>query len=237
MHCHRSRLTRAIQSSNQPQGDVRAEKGLLHLPQVLRGVAGCALAARVTPLRWLAPLRSRIALSSLFVAGHRVAVLGSLHPLVIEFLIALLPFAAWQQGKNLPPALCCCALAFAFVVLICIPWGFSSMLRPFVWVLPALLIVSAAAGLENSWGSRPPGWLQTIGDASYSIHLVHISILPAVVTLLMWVPIPAARALVPALLLSLAASIFVGVLGYRNVERATTEYFRGRRSTAVPVKA
>jgi peptidoglycan/LPS O-acetylase OafA/YrhL len=91
------------------------------------------------------------------------------HPIVLEFLYGVVLASAIQAGKRLPPILCWLFAAAGFVLLCSVPWGAESLLRPFIWGLPAAAIVAGALGLEPGLGVRTSRWLLELGDASYSI--------------------------------------------------------------------
>ena len=109
------------------------------------------------------------------------------------------------------------------------PW------RGLLWGLPALAVVAGAICLERRWGARSPRFLLALGDASYSIYLIHTFTLPAFG---LW--LSHGRAGWPgevgvSLVLLVVLSTASGWVMYRLVERPMTEWFKGRRRTAVPV--
>ncbi len=106
--------------------------------------------------------------------------------------------------------------------------------RGFYWGLPALAMVAGAVSMEQRWGARSPRWALEMGDASYSIYLVHTLTLPAIGMLLVrwrhgW-PGEIGIALAFTVLLSALA----GEVVYLTVERPIMKWFNGRRRTAIP---
>ena len=102
--------------------------------------------------------------------------------------------------------------------------------RSLYWGVPALGIVAGAVSLESSGRTRMPGWLLILGNASYSLYLVHmlvVWILTGIVLRHGW-----HGALVDALFLVvyLASATTVGLLCYRHVELPMIRYFRRKRS-------
>ena len=101
------------------------------------------------------------------------------NPLIIEFVFGMGVALAYREGVRLPPwavrTLVAAGLAF-------LAWSWSqahffhpsSMLRVFVWGLPALAIVGAFA-LADRPVPRNLFWRVSgfLGDASYSLYLVH----------------------------------------------------------------
>ena len=128
---------------------------------------------------------------------------------------------------------------FLVLAALCPLWGWNapglSYWRGLMWGLPAMAVVAGAVILEARWGAHSPRWALELGDASYSIYLVHTFTLPAVgLCLAMWphrwpgeIPI--------ALLVTVVLSALSGELLYRAVERPIMGWFKGRRRTAVPV--
>ncbi len=78
--------------------------------------------------------------------------------------------------------------------------------RPILWGIPALLIFIGFFALEKS--TSWPAWMQLIGDASYSIYLIHILVIYRVV-------VPAVRILQRLGLdqISIVGASFAALLG------------------------
>jgi exopolysaccharide production protein ExoZ len=109
--------------------------------------------------------------------------------------------------------------------------GFINELwRPLLWGVPAALIVAGALSLEARVGVIRSGALETLGDASYAIYLVHLPATALIAHTLgygrPWLFIPAA----------MAASIAAGLICHVWVEKPLLALLRGtrfRRSPAV----
>ncbi len=87
----------------------------------------------------------------------------------------------------------------------------------------------AALSVEESLGHKAPAWLLTIGDASYSIYLTHTLVVPVIAAVLLRLPIPALRGMLPMVGISLTLSAGAGVLVYRLIELPIMDYFRRHR--------
>jgi exopolysaccharide production protein ExoZ len=98
--------------------------------------------------------------------------------------------------------------------------------RVFALGTPALCIVSAALILERKFSGRMASVLVSLGDASYSIYLVH-----ALVLLGLWLLWRAIGAPPPwiVIVVSMVAAIAVGVAVQRVVERPLLRWIRGWR--------
>ena len=157
--------------------------------------------------------------------------------MVLEFLFGVLLALAvdWVRGWNL-------AVAIGFVVVgfsVFFHWGAPIGLpwRGLDWGLPALAVVAGTIAMERPLGKFAPKWMLELGDASYSIYLVHGLVLPIIGILL-------ARAgshwlhVVPVSILGMVLlSIAGGELVYLGIERPIAQWFKGRRRTAIPANA
>ncbi len=154
--------------------------------------------------------------------------------LPLEFLFGVLIGMALPYLRRLPFLLGLAGVLCGLPLLFLWRGPNFSVWRGVLWGLPALAVVAGAIRLESRWGERSPRWLLELGDASYSIYLVHTFALPVVGLLISRIPRPwmgeVGTALIVAVLLSTAA----GELTYRVVERPLHEWFKGRRRTAVP---
>ena len=99
--------------------------------------------------------------------------------IVVEFLFGVLLAKAIMRGGMIPPPMAACAIMAGFLLIFLIPEGPENM-RVIVWGLPALAIVAGAVSLETQLSEILPAWLLALGDASYSIYLVHGFVLPII---------------------------------------------------------
>lgn len=145
-----------------------------------------------------------------------------LNPLFLEFLAGV--WIARLAQQNLLPdrgvgwflfggAL----MLFAIIQLVNRDWD---LWRPLIWGAPAVMLVLGAVSVEADGGwSSPPG-LKTLGDASYSIYLVHTLPVGALaMTFGAW----NAPVFVP---LATAAAIGAGLLCWRVLERPLVDTLR-----------
>jgi len=145
-------------------------------------------------------------------------------PLLLEFGAGLWLGKAWSAGKlpgrKLGWALVAAGLAgFAAVTVSGIDVG---PVRIFVWGLPALALVTGAVSIERA--GPLPRWraLRLLGDASYSVYLIHGLAISATVRALQMAGLEA-----PALqsLASVAAGVAAGLLAYQLVEKPLMKLF------------
>ncbi|MCK1396146.1 acyltransferase [Bradyrhizobium sp. 1] len=100
--------------------------------------------------------------------------------------------------------------------------------RPFVWGAAGLLIVAGAVFLERMGRVVPYDWLVELGNASYSIYLIHALLLHAASkTAKMLFPLGFAS-LGFNLVIAVIGSAVVGLLLYRTVELPANLWLRTR---------
>jgi peptidoglycan/LPS O-acetylase OafA/YrhL len=109
------------------------------------------------------------------------------------------------------------------------PDGYSARMRVLTWGIPAIFIVAGVAFSEGriAW----PKWILLLGDASYSLYLVHNLVLDTVFRFCEWAGVfrhvtkPVEIALVSVCTL---LSVSVAVPLYLWIERPMNEYLRKR---------
>lgn len=167
------------------------------------------------------------------VSGNPVLATYS-DPLVLEFVAGVWLAKAWAANRLGGRAAAWTAIATGCAILATV-----AILDPVVagaprllyWGLPAVLIVWGGLSLERS--GRTPHWsgVKLLGDASYSIYLVHGLALSLVFKLLEGRG-PGSAAV--ALLVAIPFSILVGTACYFAVERPLLAIFHpGRRKAGV----
>lgn len=106
--------------------------------------------------------------------------------------------------------------------------AFSELGRPFIWGVPAALIVAGALAVERDGGAPRGPAVSRLGDASYALYLVHLPVQAIVAHTLgaanAWLFVPVA----------LAASIGAGLACHRWIE---TPLIRLVRSAGTPPPA
>lgn len=185
----------------------------------------------VFALALLAPVRFRALLVTIALAGLVASrPLGDVRdplwatytdPILLEFVAGLWLGRAWINGK-LPGrrlGLVMIGLGVIGFVTTAAAGVEVSAWRLVLWGVPAVLIVAGAVSLERH--GVIPRWraLRGLGDASYSVYLVHGLAISAVVRILAALGIQAAPAVFAA---SMAAGLMGGMLVYHLVEQPLT---------------
>ena len=161
--------------------------------------------------------------------------------MLLEFLFGVLLGLALPSLQRLSAMWGLLLASVGFVPLLFWLQPNSSPWRGLLWGLPALAVVAGGLSMEKRWGRHSPRWLLELGDASYSIYLVHTFALPAVGLLLLKVwhgwegPFRFSYGFLLAHVTAALLSTVAGLLAYWFVEMPMTRWFKGRRRTAVPI--
>jgi exopolysaccharide production protein ExoZ len=162
------------------------------------------------------------------------------HPLLLEFLSGVWLGKAWVEGVRLPPIIGAALLALGAALLAIVAAAGIDVepVRIFVWGVPAFLIVAGAVALEpvRDWPIA-----KFLGDASYSIYLVHGLAIAFCVRILALLHIDA---LAIFLGVSIAGGIVTGCGCYLLIEKPLLRLFHSsrrkrfaRNETAQPLDA
>jgi peptidoglycan/LPS O-acetylase OafA/YrhL len=128
-----------------------------------------------------------VALAALVTLGRHATLplpfLFWANPIVLEFCLGMLIAAAYREGVRLAPA-----AAWALGIAACL--AFAAMHNPpqawgewrlLFWGLPSAALVASCALSESTWRPGPAGrFFGLLGDASYSLYLVHPLAFPLV---------------------------------------------------------
>ena len=164
-----------------------------------------------------------LVMGSLVLLGWRVhfsdPILATItNPLLLEFLAGIWIGKAWMSGLRLPSGVGLVAVVLGFVAIVEVPrFGiYPEPIRALVWGLPALAIVAGAVSLEPVRNIRA---LKFLGDASYSIYLVHVTALAQTGVVLAPLHLPLAVAFWICVLAAIAAGGLCHVLLERPLLR------------------
>lgn len=176
-----------------------------------------------------------LALGSLVVAGYAFrpvnpALATYSDPLLLEFLAGVWLGAIWVKGMRLRRGIACAAMllgvaGFALVAALGID---VEPVRILAWGIPAFLIVAGAVSLEplRKW---PVG--KFLGDASYSIYLVHGLAISFCARLLTMMHV---GSLAVFFFVCLGGGIVLGAACYCFVERPLLRLFHSSRPKRAP---
>ena len=153
-------------------------------------------------------------------------------PIILEFAAGLLIAKAWTSGVTVPVKAASFVMLLGFALLLA---GSETTLPRIVAAgIPAFLIVAGAVFSESRYRLKPSRTLVLLGDASYSIYLSHVIVLPVVAKL--WLASgldgggPSGMVFV---IVAMAASAFAGVVLYKLVERPLLQWLSGKKRGSI----
>lgn len=147
------------------------------------------------------------------------------NPLLLEFGAGVWLGKAWSEGKLPGRALgwALIAAGLAGFTAVALAGVDVDPARALLWGLPALALVAGAVSLEAA-GPLPHWWpLRALGDASYSLYLVHGLAISAALRLFQKVGVTGA---VPLFALSVVTGVAAGLAAYQLVEKPMMKLFR-----------
>jgi exopolysaccharide production protein ExoZ len=187
-----------------------------------------AISLRLPVLAVTGPALGAFALIAIASGGS-----GFANTIATEFLLGVLIGVSLQRGIRIPVPAAVAMLGLGFAVILAAP-VVTAVLRPITWGIPGACIVAGAVALEERLSRAIPRWALHAGDASYSIYLIHLFVIPVIyiaVTAIaprpLWLPTIIAG--------SLLASAGAGRLGYLWIERPLLRLLR--RPPIVPTFA
>ncbi len=170
---------------------------------------------------------SLAAFAGLFVPAGTIAAFYT-DPIILEFAAGLVLASVWRRGLPMSrtAALCLAGLGFLGLYL-----GSGTDLPRIVWAgIPAMMIVAGVVHADGRREQRPMRLPMLLGDASYSIYLSHVIVLPVLAKAWTSLGLGVAGLQGPAFLaLALAASALAGAALYGAVERPLMRHFAARR--------
>ncbi len=166
-----------------------------------------------------------------------LAVLYLFHPCTLEFAAGVLcahlhltgKFNRWTAGAAL-----LLGFAGAFAGTLLYPFAVGETHIRYGALITfgpvAVMLIHGVTSAESLWNLAVPAWLVRLGDASYSIYLVHLPIFAVAEPFLYKVPLPD---LVRAGLL-IGISIAIGLLAHLHIERPLMDFCRRLRKSWGP---
>ena len=175
-----------------------------------------ALALAANPVRLLIPLMIAISCIGAIHRDSWPAITVLTQPIILEFLAGSLLGYAVLKHRQWNPLLLGILGPLGLAVLLLVPRS-NDLSRPLVWGLPAFLIVSATVMLESRLAPFIPRWLLRIGDASYSLYLIHLFVLNPLTTISPRIPV-LLHSETAFVLAGLASSTLIALVVYRFLE-------------------
>jgi exopolysaccharide production protein ExoZ len=183
-----------------------------------------ALALTLSPKRRLiAVIGMNVGLAILGWLTHGPLVVSFYtNPIILEFVFGVLVGWIYTSGYTAPRRVSAAVATAGVLVMVgcAAAWGQTVLLRVMLWGVPAAVIVLALALTENAKpvGLRPR-W-QFLGDASYSVYIVHGVVLAALFSVVHHLGAPI-FVMIP---IGVPIALVVGLGVYRYIERPMTTY-------------
>jgi exopolysaccharide production protein ExoZ len=203
--------------------------------------AACLLLRRAWRLPAMAAVMLALVAAGLAFRPTQPAAVTYTDPLILEFLAGAVLAEVCRRGLAAPPPVAAGLLLLGSAALVAehlLAVEVSPLARPLVWGVPALAIVAGAVMLEARGRVVEIPLLKVVGDASYSVYLLH----GLVVSLLFKLMGGADAVLFCAV--AVAVSCLVGYASYRLFERPSgaalrrlTERSKPPRAEARPIPA
>ena len=194
-----------------------------------------AIYLSLSPLIVVTPVMVGLALLSSLRQISWPAIFVLADPIVLEFVLGMLigSLLLARQMRQVPRLVAVLVGVLGLATLVLLPTH-GPWERVLVWGIAAAATLWAALAIESWAGSAVPKSLIAIGEASYSLYLMHGFVLPVVGAIIVKVHLPPLAEGVALILASLVASIILSLLVYRYVELPMTQRLRatfgGRRS-------
>jgi len=106
------------------------------------------------------------------------------NPMLLEFAAGIWLAHRMARGEAAPPGagIVFGGLGVALLALMGAAGFQDILLRPLLWGMPAVMIVTGALAIEPLRALAPPRALVRLGDASYAIYLCHLPVVALVAT-------------------------------------------------------
>jgi exopolysaccharide production protein ExoZ len=157
------------------------------------------------------------------------------NPIILEFIFGVIVGWIYTSGYSASRRVSGVMVTAGALtmVLFAAAWGQTVILRVLVWGIPAAVIVLGLALTENAkpvarWRSG-----QFLGDASYSIYIVHGVMLAALFSIVHHLGAPDA-VMIPV---GVPVALIGGLIVYRYIERPMTNYLGRHRRARAPITA
>lgn len=179
----------------------------------------------------LAALLLTVLLACRFAPADNTAARFFGDSVVFEFVIGVFLGKAYLDGRRISAATAFPLVALAAAAMIYNDWMEWDLPRLVTVGLPAAVVVAGFALVDFS--RRPViGWLNHLGDASFSLYLTHIFVLAGARMLYGHLPFGWMRNEFAFVLLCCALSVVVAVTVHRVFERPVDRYLRSLRRPA-----
>lgn len=186
--------------------------------------AGLLAPARLRPWLVSAALVALVAVRPL-LDGENPLVATYTDPILLEFVAGVWLGKAWSEGRLPGAALgwVSVALGSALFAAGAIAELDVSRARVLLWGVPAVLLVAGAVSIERAGPVPNLLPLRVLGDASYSLYLVHGLAISAALRVMKMAGVTTPSAVFAA---AIVVGVVAGLIAYNLVERPAMKLFR-----------
>lgn len=186
-------------------------------------------AALFCPLRWrlatvLSVLAALFTLGAVSPPSSSAAWFVYTSPNLTLFAAGMILGWAYRRGFLKVPKALAIAVSAAMAILVFGPWPTNLATE----YCALALIVGGIAALDSTNTTPNWRWPMLLGDASYSIYLVHIFAFGLIRAIWKHVPLGGAPGAIAFALVSMAAAIALSLATYAMVEKPSTRWLRSR---------
>lgn len=175
-------------------------------------------------LVWIAMIASAVMVFPDYITTSPILSMAT-SPLTLEFMMGLIVGMLWVQNR-MPAAfltavigstmlfgsICIYYVYLARPPVLFVDTPFSVHLRVLLFGIPFALIIYAIVAYERRSSSRPPAFLISVGDWSYSIYLFHFMVLSLLARLVFH--LFGDQGISGTIMLFIAGFLFVNIIGY-----------------------
>jgi exopolysaccharide production protein ExoZ len=193
-----------------------------------------ALAITLASRRWrlIAVIGINVALAVVGWLTHGPLIVSFYtNPIILEFVFGVIVGWIYTGGYKTSRRVSGTVVTVSALTMVffAAAWGQTVILRVALWGIPAALIVLGLALAENARPfARRRSW-KFLGDASYSIYIVHGVMLSALFSIVNHLHAPDI-VMIP---FGAPAALIGGLIVYRYIESPMTRYLNGRRRARV----
>lgn len=198
-------------------------------------MAGC-LFLKKQPLVPVTVIMGVLALVGLAFRPFEAAWLRLVDPQLVELVLGMWIGKWTLEGRKLPIPLACALMLGCIAVIAAtnsLPTAIIGQYRAIIWGVPAALLLAAVVALENSKMWQMP-LLQFLGQASFSIYLIHDFVISAVRVYVQSMGFRGEDATIHAVLWALLASAIAGDIVHRRIEKPMTRWLQDAWDSTSP---
>ena len=153
-----------------------AQGWTLNYEMLFYALFSISIALTIKPIRFVAPTLVALVCCYHFLSRRGSPLASLCDPVMLEFLFGMI-LASLVSRQNLIRTWKLWTSVVAAALIYAATFHVNLMARPYHRGVPAFLLVALAVVLEPKIGRRTPKLILELGNASYSIYLVHVLVM------------------------------------------------------------